>query len=115
MVAIKSIKQHLELITGVAVIVSLLIVAYEIRQSTNALAAQGVYDLNESARQTLLLQATDEELSMLILKARHDRESMTDLEWLQYSRFVWSLTNMYESAWTFQDRGLIPVFRRFAQ
>ena len=54
-----SAKDELELIGFVAVVVSLLILGYEIRQNTETSAAQAIFELNESARQTLFQEATD--------------------------------------------------------
>ena len=111
----EKLRQNLDIIGGIAVIASLLSVAYEIRQSTNAIAAQAVFELNESGRETLLLQVADDEISRIMIKARSDRASMTDVEWYRYTRHVWAITNTYESAWIYHDRGLISdsAFRGF--
>ena len=61
-----SVKDKLELIGIVAVIVSILILGYEIRQNTDTYAAQAVFELNESARQSLFQEATDPNLASLI-------------------------------------------------
>lgn len=47
-----SAKDKLEIVGIVAVIVSLLFLAYEIRQNTHTSAAQAIFELNEAARQT---------------------------------------------------------------
>ena len=67
-----SVKDKLEMIGIVAVIVSLLILGYEIRQNTDTSAAQAVFELNESARQTLFQEATDPNLASLISKAENE-------------------------------------------
>jgi len=104
-----------EIASAVAVVLSLVYVGYEIRQSTNAIAAQAIFELNESGRETLLLQVADEELSRMLMKARIDRALLTDVEWYRFTRHVWALTNTYESAWIYHDRGLIgdSAFRGF--
>ena len=55
----ESSKGKLELIGVLTVVLSLLFVAYEIRQNTNTAAAQAVIQLNEAGRQTLFLQSAD--------------------------------------------------------
>ena len=58
-----SLKGKVELVGILAVVLSLLLVAYEIRQSTFTAAAQAVFELNESGRASLFLKATDPEMA----------------------------------------------------
>jgi hypothetical protein len=102
-----SIKDKLELIGIVAVIFSLLILGYEIRQNTDTSAAQAVFELNESARQTLFQEATDPELASLIRKAEKDIEELTERERYMYGRWVFAHVNLFESAWRYNRRGVI--------
>ncbi len=102
-----SIKDKLELVGIVAVVVSLLILGFEIRQNTDTAAAQAVFELNESARQTLFLEATDPNLVSLIHKAEADFDALTERERFMYSRWVVALDNSFESAWRYNRRGVI--------
>lgn len=102
-----SVKDKLELIGIVAVIVSLLILGYEIRQNTDTSAAQAVFELNESARQTLFQEATDPDLASLISKAEKDFEDLSERERYMYGRWVFAHVNLFESAWRYSRRGVI--------
>jgi len=102
-----SVKDKLELIGIVAVIVSILILGYEIRQNTDTSAAQAVFELNESARQTLFQEATDPNLASLISKAEKDREALSERERYMYGRRVFAHVNLFESAWRYNRRGVI--------
>ena len=102
-----TLKENLEWIGAIAVFVSLLLVAYEIRQNTNAIAAQAVFDLNESAKGLLLAQAIDPELSRLVNLGDHDPEALSIEEQNRYRSHVWANLNVYESVWTYYQRGVI--------
>lgn len=102
-----SVKDKIELIGIVAVIASLLILGYEIRQNTDTYAAQAVFELNESARQTLFQEATDPDLASLISKAENDFGTLSERERYMYSRWVFAYMNLYESAWRYHRRGVI--------
>jgi len=102
-----SVKANLELVGVVAVIVSLLILGYEIRQNTDTSAAQAVFELNESARQTLFQEATDPNLASLINKAEKDFDDLSERERYMYSRWVYAQVNLFESAWRYNRRGVV--------
>ena len=100
-------KGKLELVGVFAVVVSLLFVAYEIRQNTNTFAAQAVFELNEAGRQSLFLQSTDPGLMALIIFAEDDHDALTDVQRRKYRRWVFAFLNLYESAWNHHQRGVI--------
>ena len=102
-----SAKDKLEQIGIVAVIVSILILGYEIRQNTDTSAAQAVFELNESARQQLFQEATDPNLASLISKAENDFEGLSERERYMYGRWVYAQVNLFESAWRYSRRGVI--------
>ena len=97
----------MELIGIVAVVVSLLILGYEIRQNTDTSAAQAIFELNESARQTLFQEATDPDLAALISKAERDSSGLSERERYMYGRWVFAYLNLHESAWRYHRRGVI--------
>jgi hypothetical protein len=102
-----SLTRHLELIGILAVVVSLIFVAYEIRQNTNTAAAQAVFELNEAGRQSLFLQPTDADLMALIILAEDDLDALTDIQRQSYRRWVFAFLNLYESAGNHHQRGII--------
>lgn len=102
-----SVKDKLELIGIVAVIVSILILGYEIRQNTDTYAAQAVFELNESARLSLFQEATNPNLASLISKAEKNFDALSENERYMYSRWVFASVNLFESAWKYNRRGVI--------
>lgn len=102
-----SVKDNMEIVGIVAVVVSLLILAYEIRQNTDTSAANALFELNEAARQTQFLEATDPILAPLIIKAEKDLDTLTESEQYRYRRWVFAHLNLFESAWNHHHRGVI--------
>ena len=102
-----STKDKLEFVGVIAVVISLLFLAFEIRQNTNTAAAQAIFDLNESARQTQFLEATDLNLVPLIIKAEEDFDALNEVERYRYRRWVFGYLNLFESAWAHHHRGVI--------
>ena len=101
-----SVKDKLEIVGIVAVVVSLLFLAYEIRQNTDTAAAQAIFDLNEAARETQFLEATDPGLVPLIIKAEKDFDALSEEEQYRYRRWVFAYLNLFESAWNHHHRGV---------
>ena len=100
-------KELFEWIGGAAIIVSLLLVAYEIRQNTNAVSAQAFYDLNQHASTTMQLIATNEEFAMLFKKGDTNPDDLTELELFRYRSAVYADMNLYEAAYFYFEKGII--------
>ena len=97
----------MEWIGGLAIVASLLLVAFEIRQNTNAIAAQAVFDLNQSANQELLMLAADPEMSRLVNLGNTDPDALNSEEMIRYRSYVWAVLNQFESAWVVDQRGIV--------
>ena len=102
-----SLRPNLEWIGGVAIVVSLLLVAFEIRQNTNAIAAQAVFDLNASANGILMVTATDPEMSRLVDLGTANLDALNNDERARYRDYVWANLNLYESVWIHYQRGIV--------
>lgn len=102
-----SAKDILEFIGVVAVVISLLFLAFEIRQNTDTAAAQAIFNLNESARQAQFMEATDLNLVPMMLKAEVDFDALSEDERYRYRRWVFGYPNLFESAWAHHHRGVI--------
>ncbi len=102
-----TLKDNLEWLAGAAVVMSLLLVAFEIRQNTNALAAQAVFELNQAGRDNLFMQVSDRELAGMLERAESDPNSLTAEERYIYRLWVFSRVNLFESAWNHHTRGII--------
>ena len=103
----RSTKSIIEWLGGLAVITSLLLVAYEIRQNTNAISAQAIFDINQKGDDILLLSATDAELARLFRNGDRDPDSLDDDELYRYRYYVWVNLNMYEAVAAFHQKGII--------
>ena len=101
-----SLRDKLEIVGIIAVILSLLFLAYEIRKNTDTSAAQAIFDLNEAARESQFLEATDPDLVPLILKAENDFDALTEDEQYRFRRWVFAYLNLFESAWNHHHRGV---------
>jgi hypothetical protein len=61
-----NLRRNLEIVGGISVVVSLLIVAYEIRQNTTALQATAMQESTTILREQVMILATNPELSRLM-------------------------------------------------
>ena len=100
-------KDRLEWVGGIAVIASLLLVAFEIRQNTNAVSAQAVYDLNSTGIDILMMQAENPDVARIIRTGHADPDALDADEWFRYQKYVHSLLNLYEASWGFYERGFV--------
>jgi len=104
---VATLKERLEWLGGIAVIASLLLVAFEIRQNTNTASAQAIYDLNKTGNEMLMMLVTDPELSRLISVGDSNPDVLDSNEWYRYRMYVWVNLNNYEAAWGYYERGII--------
>ena len=82
-------RRNLEVAGGIAVIVSLLIVAYEIRQNTTALQATAMQESTTILREQVMILATNADLSKLVASDfdRLDADEQGRVKWS--SRSFW--------------------------
>lgn len=102
-----TLKERLEWIGGIAVIASLLLVAFEIRQNTNAVSAQAVYDVNSSGINILMMQTENPDVARIIRTGHADPDALDADEWFRYQKYAHSLLNLYEASWGFYQRGFV--------
>jgi hypothetical protein len=120
-----------ELIGAIAVVVTLIYLAIQIRQNTQAIRLDTGHDITEEYRDIFALMAENRELASLVERAASDFESIQGTDKVQYyalnSNFVRALENAYiqwsEGAldhrhWSGMKRMLsdyarIPAFREY--
>jgi len=100
-------NRWLTLIANLGVVAGIVFLAVEIRQNTNAVAAQAIMNLNEFGNETARSVSLDENFAKLVTKGHQDPDSLTELEVERYVIYVQHLLNVAEAAWTFRQRGLI--------
>ena len=91
-------KSVIEIISAGAVLLGLIFVGFELKQNTEAVESQTSQGLLELANQANSQIASDQDLAGLILRANKGKDPLTELEALQYSRFVHSEMNIWEHA-----------------
>jgi uncharacterized protein YcfL len=92
---------------GLSVILSLLLVAWEIRENTLALSAQAMQELNNMANETLLIGAENERLAEILVKGDSDLSSLSEVEYRQYWYYHYGLINTLDAAHGFYARGIL--------
>ena len=100
-------KKIVELISTIAMILSLLFLGYNIQRGTAVTSAEAVFTLNNSMNRALREVALDPEAADLFLKAETDLESMTTNERFRYELWIRTFLNSNESAWLFHHKGVI--------
>jgi hypothetical protein len=103
-----------EIIGGIAVVVSLVLVAYEIRQSTDqaalntsALQIAAYQDLINGISQINAMVAQDGELAKIVMTAKTTPEQLSDVERQRFLRFVLSIFRHGDMAYFQYQQGLV--------
>ena len=100
-------NQWLTLIANIGVLIGIFFLAFELRQNTNSLAAQSILELNVANNEAMYLIASDETMADIEVKAKAGLKGLSLAEIERY-KFSWFATlNTYESAYIFNQRGII--------
>jgi hypothetical protein len=97
-----------ELVGIFAVVLSLLLVAFELRQSTAVATAQAVFDVNTVHDQSWRARAQYPELDALIEKGHAEPDTLSERERSQFFAWIRADMNVIEATWFYHDRGIIP-------
>ena len=92
----------------VAIVLSLLVVAYELRQSTALATSQAVFDINTATDEGYRDRTKNPELDELIERGHEKPASLSDRERSQFYKWMRAEMNVLEATWIYQDRGIIP-------
>ncbi|MCG8449636.1 MAG: hypothetical protein MI725_08660 [Pirellulales bacterium] len=96
-----------EIVASIAVVVSLLFVAFSIKQNTAAVQAANENFLYELQYRRLGETTTNEELASIIVKFSAD-EQLSDVEAVRYSSWAVQDLGMWEIAYLRHKEGLLP-------
>ena len=96
-----------EIVASIAVVVSLLFVAFSIKQNTAAVQAANENFLYELQHRRLGETTTDGELASIIVKF-DAKEPLTDVETVRYSSWAVQDLSMWEIAYLRHKEGLLP-------
>ena len=92
---------------GITVVLSLLLVAWELRQNTLVVSAQAILELNVLANAATTLAVENASLSDLLVKARANPDSLSESERLQYAFYQYLQITSFEAAYCFYSKGII--------
>ena len=98
-----------EIVGAAGVILSLVFVGIQVKDNSNILAAQAVFDLRESNSLMVRDLVTNRELGELIYRGHLDYESLTDEEIPRYTLWVGEVLTRRVTAWKYAEEGLLEA------
>jgi hypothetical protein len=101
-------KDIAELIGIAAIVVSLILVAYELRQASAQSAAEAIYQTNVGLDNSYRARAQDSALAQLIIDGHANPGLLNDLEREQFAAWLRADLNIAEATWVFYENGLYP-------
>ena len=101
-------KSIAEFVGIAAIVLSLVMVSYELRQSTAVATAQAIFDVNTIFDESYRARAQNPELDELIEKGHSNPEALSEREHSQFHAWLRADMNVAEATWFYQDRGIIP-------
>ena len=96
-----------EIFSTVAVVISLLTVAYTIDRNTKAISRQGIDALYDGHRELQLLMVADSDLAFTLKKAQQDLSLLSEKERAQYERHIIIALDIWEKGIHAENDGLI--------
>lgn len=102
-----NVPQWVEIIGVIAIVISLGLVVFEIRQNTDALSAQAVQALNTELSEHLAQVAADPAYAELLIRADDDLKSLSKTDKYRLFSHSWAIFNLQESAYKFHQKGLL--------
>ena len=97
-----------EIVSAIAVVVSLLFLALEVRRNRNATESASVATLAEGFNSTNALLASDPELSAIWIKGMSDPTSLTEVESMRFIATTQSYINHFSTVIKYHESGLLP-------
>jgi hypothetical protein len=96
-----------EILGTVAVVLSLLTVAYSIERNTTAISRQGIDELYDGHRELMLLMVADADLALMAQNAQQDLSLLSEKERAQHERYIMVALDIWEKALWAESDGLI--------
>jgi hypothetical protein len=100
-------KGVVEFVGMLSIVASLLLVAYELRQSTALATAQATFDLNTRLDDGYRLRSQDATLDELIETGHQDPDSLNARERSQFYAWLRADMNVFEAVWFYYLNGFI--------
>ena len=96
-----------EIAGTIAIVISLLFVAYSLERNTIAVSGQGVDEIYDAYREIQLILLAHPELESIIEAGRKDAANLSGQERLQYLRYMFLCLDIWEKAIMRENDGLI--------
>lgn len=100
-------SRWLEILGLAAVIASVLLLTWEIRQNTQTATAQAMLDLNAMANEVLGAEAQSAQLAAVLVKGEEDLASLSPVEYRQFESHVYTMINAIDAAHGFFTEGIL--------
>lgn len=100
-------SRWLEILGLAAVIMSVLLLAWETRQNTQTATAQALLDLNAMANEVLSAEAQSAQLAAVVVKGEEDLDSLSPVEYRQFESHVYTVINTIDAAHGFFTEGIL--------
>ena len=97
-----------EIVGAIAVVVSLLFLAMEVRRNRTATESASVGTLAEGFNTTNALLASDPELSAIWIKGMNEPTSLTEVESMRFLATTQSYINHFSTVLKYHESGLLP-------
>ena len=101
-------KDIAEMVGIAAIVASLVLVGYELRQNTAVSTAQAVSELNTAIDNAYRSRAQNAALDELIRMGHSDPKALSERERSQFFTWLHADMNLIEAAWFYYDNGIIP-------
>lgn len=98
-----------EIVGAVGVVLSLVFVGIQLKDNTDILAAQAVFDLRESNSLMVRDLISDPEFSDVIYRGYYDYESLSELENWRFAFWVTEVLTHRMTAWKYEVEGLLDA------
>ena len=102
-------NQWLMLFANLGVLVGIVFLAFELQQTTDALAAQSILELNLASNSEMWVIAGDESMAEIEIKAKNGIEELSPVELERYKWAWFASFNTFETAYLFYARGIISA------
>ena len=100
-------KDFAEIISAAAVVISLVFVGLEIRQSNHLAASEAVFDINSAYIQQSLLVAESTDLADIFVKVFETNEQLSSAELRRLQAYGDAFLNISDAAWVSHNSGII--------
>ena len=102
-------KSTAELVGLASIVASLLLVAFELRQTTASSTAQAVFDGNTALDDSYRRRAENPQLDALIENGHNNPSSLSEREQSQFNSWLHANMNVSEATWFYYSNGILEA------